>query len=119
MISNKNNNFRIIGLYLFIVIISSFIIIQIFKVQQFDHLINTSSQPKFFKVNAPRGNILSNDGSLLAISMPLYNLFLDLSVIDEFIFQRDVKELSKLLSNLFDNRTHKEYEDFLRTARKS
>ena len=119
MISNKNNNFRIIGLYLFIVIISSFIIIQIFKVQQFDRLINTSSQPKFFKVNAPRGNILSNDGSLLAISMPLYNLFLDLSVIDEFIFQRDIQELSKLLSNLFDNKNHKEYEDFLRTARKS
>ena len=77
----KNINLRIIGLYLFVLLIAVAVVFKIVKVQQFDDLINTSSQPRFFTVDAPRGNILSDDGSLLAISMPLYNIFLDMSVI--------------------------------------
>ena len=82
----KNNNFRIIGLYLFMLLISFGLIAQIVKIQQFDIPINTNSQPKFVNVEAPRGNILADDGSLLAVSMPLYNVYLDMSVIDYELF---------------------------------
>ena len=115
---SKNSKFRIIGLYVIIVFISFFIIAQILKVQQFDSLISTSSQPKFFNIDAPRGNILSDDASLLAISMPLYNLFIDMSVIDDALFKREVQELSKQLSNLFGNKDSNEYEYFLRNKKK-
>ena len=91
----KENNFRVILLYLFVLCISFSLIAKIVKIQQFDQLINTSSQPRFFDVDAPRGNILSDDGSLLAIAMPLYNIYLDLGVVDNVLFEDNVKFVSK------------------------
>tara|TARA_B100000214_G_scaffold51522_1_gene32604 strand:+ start:3905 stop:5992 length:2088 start_codon:yes stop_codon:yes gene_type:complete len=114
----KNHN-RVILLYLFVLLISFVVIAKIVKVQQFDMLINTSSQPKFFTVEAPRGNVLADDGSLLAVSMPLYNIFLDMSVINEKIFETNVKSLAKGLAILFKDKTDSEYERFLRNSRNS
>ena len=51
--ANKNH-FRIIGLYLFVLFISLSVIAKIVKIQQFDVPINTSSQPRFFTIDAPR-----------------------------------------------------------------
>ena len=115
----KNINLRIIGLYLFILLIAVAVISKIVKVQQFDDLINTSSQPRFFTVEAPRGNILSDDGSLLAISMPLYNIFLDMSVMSDVLFERHIVEISDALANLFEDKTAEEYDQFLRLAKNS
>ena len=115
----KNINLRIIGLYLFVLLIAVAVISKIIKVQQFDDLINTSSQPRFFTVEAPRGNILSDDGSLLAISMPLYNVFLDMSVISDLLFERHIVEISDALADLFEDKTAEEYDQFLRLAKNS
>ena len=115
----KNINLRIIGLYLFVLLIAVAVISKIVKVQQFDDLINTSSQPRFFTVEAPRGNILSDDGSLLAISMPLYNIFLDMSVMSDVLFERHIVEISDALANLFEDKTAEEYDQFLRLAKNS
>ena len=117
--TGKYNHFRIIGLYLFVLLVSCSLILKIIKIQQFDISINTNSQPRFFNVEAPRGNILADDGSLLAISMPLYNVYLDMSVINDELFEINVKEISKGLSILFGDRTESEYEDFLRNSKKS
>jgi cell division protein FtsI (penicillin-binding protein 3) len=114
----KNINFRIIGLYLFVVLIATGVVVKIVKVQQFSTAINTSSQPRYFTVEAPRGNIIADDGSLLAISMPLYNVFLDVSVIDNVLFEKNVVEISNRLSNLFDTKNAGEYEQFLRISKK-
>ena len=75
-----NINLRIIGLYLVTLLISAGIVSKIIRIQHFNTVINTSSQPRYFTVPAPRGNIIADDGSLLAISMPLYNVRLDMSV---------------------------------------
>jgi cell division protein FtsI (penicillin-binding protein 3) len=116
-VKENNNHFRVIVLYLFVILISFGIITKIIKIQQFDTLINTNSQPRFFNVEAPRGNILADDGSLLAISMPLYNLYIDMGVIDEELFEAEIKELSKGLSILFGDKTASEYEYFLRISK--
>ena len=112
------NHFRVIGLYLFVLLISFAVIGKIVKIQQFDMLINTNSQPRFFNVEAPRGNILADDGSLLAISMPLYNVYLDMSVINDDLFESNIKELSQGLSVLFEDKNQSEYEHFLRTSKR-
>ncbi len=114
----KDINFRIIGLYLFVVLIAVGVVVKIVKVQQFSTAINTSSQPRYFTVEAPRGNIIADDGSLLAISMPLYNVFLDMSVIDNVLFEKHVVEISDGLSNLFEDKNAGEYEQFLRVSKK-
>jgi cell division protein FtsI (penicillin-binding protein 3) len=115
----QKTNMRVIGLYLFVLLISFAIITKIIKVQQFDDLINTSSQPRFFTEEAPRGNILADDGSLLAISMPLYNVFLDLGVIDDNLFESHISDISQKLSDLFEDKSAEEYENYIRFAKKS
>ena len=100
------------------IFISFGVIAKIVKVQQFDIPINTTSQPRFFTIEAPRGNVLADDGSLLAISMPLYNVYLDMSVINDELFESNIIELSKGLSVLFGDRTNSEYEQLLRGKKK-
>ena len=115
----KNTNNRITGLYLVIVFIAFGVFAKIVKVQQFSVAINTSSQPRYFTVEAPRGNIIADDGALLAISMPLYDVRLDMSVMNKTLFYSDVTELSDLLAQLFENKTPSEYELFLRNAKEA
>ena len=115
----KNTNNRITGLYLVIVFIAFGVFAKIVEVQQFSVAINTSSQPRYFTVEAPRGNIIADDGALLAISMPLYDVRLDMSVMNKTLFYSDVTELSDLLAQLFENKTPSEYELFLRNAKEA
>jgi len=115
----KDTNFRIIGLYLFIVLIAIGVVSKIVKVQQFSETINTGSQPRYFTVEAPRGNIIADDGALLAISMPLYDVHLDMSVMNKALFNDNIAEISVLLADLFKDKTAEEYEIFLRRSKKS
>ena len=113
----KNTNNRITGLYLVIVFIAFGVFAKIVKVQQFSVAINTSSQPRYFAVEAPRGNIIADDGALLAISMPLYDVRLDMSVMNKTLFNTNIVELSILLAHLFKDKTSEEYELFLRSSK--
>ena len=115
----KNTNNRITGLYLVILFIAFGVFAKIVKVQQFSVAINTSSQPRYFTVEAPRGNIIADDGALLAISMPLYDVRLDMSVMNKTLFNSGIIELSDLLAQLFKDKTPVEYELYLRNAKQA
>ena len=97
----SNINLRVIILYLSVCAISLIIISKILVVQRLDSDLSSVNIPKFFDIQASRGNIFSDDGSLLAISMPLYNVYLDLSVIDSELFDSQVELLSNSLASLF------------------
>ena len=109
----SNINLRVVVLYLFTLLISIVVILKILTVQHLKTEINTNSQPKYFSVDAPRGNIVSDDGSLLAISMPLYDVRLDMSVINNDLFFNSIDSLSYLLSELFTDKSYFEYKKFL------
>jgi len=113
----SNINLRVIILYLAVCAISLVIISKILVVQRLDSDLSSVNIPKFFDIQASRGNIFSDDGSLLAISMPLYNVYLDLSVIDSELFDSQVEELSNSLALLFKDKNTKEYEAYLRESR--
>ena len=98
-------------------VIAVVVVSKILVIQRLNQEISSVNLPKLFKIEAPRGNIFSDDGSLLAISMPLYNVFLDLSVIDEQLFDDDINNLSQSLSILFKDKSAKEYEQYLRDSR--
>ncbi|MFL2567852.1 MAG: penicillin-binding protein [Flavobacteriales bacterium] len=110
-------NYRVISLYVFMCVIAVVVVSKILVIQRLNQEISSVNLPKLFKIEAPRGNIFSDDGSLLAISMPLYNVFLDLSVIDEQLFDDDINNLSQSLSILFKDKSAKEYEQYLRDSR--
>ena len=105
-------------MYLFLMLIAAVIVVKIVKIQKFSDAINTNSQPRYFNVKAHRGNIIADDGSLLAISMPLYDVRLDMSVIKEDIFNDNLDELAISLSNLFKDKTSSEYKIFLINSKK-
>ncbi len=70
-------------------------------------------------VEAVRGNIYSDNGSLLATSLPFYRLAFDPKVADDPLFHQHIDSLSLLLSLHFGDRTPNEYKRRIQNARLS
>lgn len=73
-----------------------------------------------FDVEATRGNIYSIDGSLLATSVPEYELRMDMfagGIQDDKIFNGKVDSLAMKLASFFGDKSAKEYSRYLRKAR--
>ena len=66
---------------------------------------------KYADIKARRGNIYADDGSLLATSVPRFDVHLDLSknTISEELFTNNIDSLSICLSNFFQNKNAQEY----------
>lgn len=76
---------------------------------------------KVEKIEAIRGNIMAIDGSLLAASVPLFNLRMDggnTHYNDEYFYD-NVDSLAICLSNLFKDKPKSKYKQILVNARKS
>jgi cell division protein FtsI (penicillin-binding protein 3) len=71
-------------------------------------------------IEPSRGNIFSADGSLLATSVPFYDLRMDMKAdgISEKIFNAKLDSLSWCLSALFKDKSKEEYKKALRNARR-
>ena len=72
-------------------------------------------------VEAVRGNIYGVDGSLLATSVPEYDIRVDLlatGIEDDNVFEEKVDSLAASLSGFFKDKTPTEYSRFLREGRK-
>ena len=72
-------------------------------------------------VEAERGNIFASDGSLLATSVPEYELHMDMlagGIADDNVFQEKVDSLALRLSNFFGDKSRSEYARMLREARR-
>ncbi len=70
-----------------------------------------------FKIPANRGNIYSEDGSLLATSIPKYDIRMDAVTVPSKIFNRDITKLAQSLSNMFGKPSWY-YENYIKNARK-
>lgn len=73
-----------------------------------------------FEIEAVRGNIYSNDGSLLATSVPEYELRMDMfagGIAKDEVFYSKVDSLATSLASFFKDKTAKEYSRFLRKSR--
>ncbi|HVD97343.1 MAG TPA: penicillin-binding protein [Cytophagaceae bacterium] len=71
-------------------------------------------------VKATRGNIYSDNGSLLATSLPFYRLAIDPTVASDEIFRKNkgIDSLSMLLANYFKDHSQKEYYRKISNARR-
>ena len=79
-----------------------------------------SLSTRYVSVEATRGNIYSNDGSLLATSVPEYELRMDMfagGIADDKVFNLKVDSLGIKLSQIFNDKTAKEYARMLRKGR--
>ncbi|MDR0581987.1 MAG: PASTA domain-containing protein [Prevotellaceae bacterium] len=66
---------------------------------------------------ALRGNILANDGRVLAISLPYYELFIDCTVAPEPVFNEHIGALSAAMAKFFKDKTAEQYKRELIKAR--
>lgn len=79
-----------------------------------------SLSTKEFEIEATRGNIYSVDGSLLATSVPEYELRMDMfagGIQSDNVFNAKVDSLAMKLSSFFQDKSAKEYSRYLRKAR--
>lgn len=72
---------------------------------------------KYRTVEATRGNIYSDNGSLMATSLPFYKVAFDPSIADESLFAKGIDSLSLLLSRHFGDKSAKEYKRRINNAR--
>ena len=68
-------------------------------------------------VKATRGNIYSDNGSLLATSLPFYKLALDPVQIDDKVYEKGIDSLALLLSRFYKDRSAAEYKRRIKDAR--
>jgi cell division protein FtsI (penicillin-binding protein 3) len=73
----------------------------------------------FKKVKATRGNIYSDNGSLLATSLPFYKVAIDPTLAKPEIFKSGVDSLSLLLARYYRDKSSTEYKQMLKDARAS
>jgi cell division protein FtsI (penicillin-binding protein 3) len=76
---------------------------------------------KVFEIEAVRGNIFDVNGNLLATSLPYYEVGVDINApgIDNKVFKEKKDSIATLLSDLFKDKSRKEYLKLLKDARES
>ncbi len=116
---SKNIKRRAVAIYLFMILLALAIIIQPLYTQFFEsHLWNTDKYNVTRTVNvaASRGNIYSDDLSLLATSIPEYEIRWDAKQVEKELFEENVNDLASQLSSLFNDKTSTEYASLLRKS---
>jgi len=71
------------------------------------------------KIKATRGNIYSDNESLLATSLPFYKVAIDPTLPREEVFKKGIDSLSLELAKFYKDRSAKEYKEMLKDARTS
>ncbi|GHN01103.1 penicillin-binding protein [Cytophagales bacterium WSM2-2] len=70
-------------------------------------------------IQATRGNIYSDNGSLLATSLPFYKVAIDPTLAKDEVFKDGIDSLSYHLAKFYKDRSQKEYKEMLKDARAS
>jgi cell division protein FtsI (penicillin-binding protein 3) len=101
------------------------VVVQLYRVQVVQgkkwRSMADSISARYVSVEAARGNIFSTDGSLLATSVPEYDLHMDMfagGIAEDKVFYDKVDSLAAKLSRFFGDRPASAYSHILRDARK-
>jgi len=108
-----------------ILLFAGAVVVQLYRVQFVQgkkwKAMSSSLSTQYQTVEAARGNIFANDMSLLATSVPEYELHMDMlatGIDDDDVFNEKVDSLAMKLSQMFGDRSEREYSRILRDARK-
>ncbi|MFA6923562.1 MAG: penicillin-binding protein [Bacteroidales bacterium] len=116
---------RIYSIYFIVCIIAFVIVGKLIQIQfiEGDALREKSKifSLRYKNIEATRGNIIASDGSLLATSVPIYEIRMDVmsDALTDEVFYSGLDSLSMCLSELFKDKTPKQYKKYIIKARKS
>ncbi len=115
--------FRVKIAFAFILLVSLAITYSIFDLQfregDFWQSKSENINFKFDKIKASRGNILSDDGSILATSLPFYKVAIDPSIVSQSLLDNNIDSLALLLSSFFKDKSKNQYKKNIVDARKN
>ena len=115
---------RIYLVYIFMCLFGIAIICRIWQLQYVEgdawRSMADSLTTRLKKIDPARGNIYTSDGSLLATSVPIYDLRVDMlsDAITREVFNENVDSLAICLAKLFKDKSAAEYKIILREARR-
>ncbi|MCB0429247.1 MAG: transpeptidase family protein [Flavobacteriales bacterium] len=125
MAKAKNNTlWRIYLVYFCISLFAILIFAQVVRIQTTErsHWLQLAEEQtmRYVDIDAARGNIFAQDGSLLATSIPIYEMRMDPSrdVIPDSVFNTRIDSLGLCLSRLFKDKSPKQYVAHIRNGRK-
>ena len=110
--------------FLLVVILAGVILFQMARLQTVKRAaltrLSDSLSTKWDSINPIRGNIYSCDGSLLATSIPIYELHLDIMAdgLTDDVFHDDLDSLCFDMAAYFKDKPASEYKNEFLTARK-
>ncbi len=116
---------RVSLVYIGILLFASLILARAIYIQSFEDpkLLEMAREQEMevFTVEAIRGNICSDDGTLLAVSSPIFEIRMDLAAdsITDVVFRKGVDSLALGLSRLFHDKSKAEYLDILWEGRRN
>ena len=122
---------RLYFIYLLLLAVSVFIMLRLVYIQR-TYEINPSIEgyfrPRSVKqsLEPMRGSIIAHDGRLLAMSTPMYQVYMDCAVgkesntpEQEEIWRTKAQALAVGLADIYDDKTWKDYYDLIITSRKN
>ncbi|MFM9944111.1 MAG: penicillin-binding protein [Bacteroidia bacterium] len=96
-----------------VVVFAGLVIYSIFNIQMVDgakwRSLSDSLTLKYKVIQAVRGNIYSDDGTLLATSIPRYEIRMDLTVLPEDTFRAYIPQLAAKFSKYFKDKSAVDY----------
>ena len=112
---------RLTFVYFFLLLFLIFLVINVFRLQWFEGEKWKKIEQRSFRttqIEPNRGDIRARDGRLLASSVPVYEIRMDLgsSSLDVNLFRNKIDSLSYLLSNLFRDKSASQYKRELLSA---
>lgn len=116
---------RVYLVYLGVLLFGLFIIARVIIIQQFEKKEYSEMALKqeiyLEELEAIRGNICADDGTLLAVSIPIFEIRMDVVTdsITDAVFRKNVDSLAICLSSLFNDKSSTEYKDMLWEARRN
>lgn len=122
--TKKDILWRVYFVYIFICLFGLAIIVQLCRLQfvqgEYWRAKADSLTLAYKKIEPSRGNIYSADGSLLATSVPIYEVHIDFMSggIAKNIFTEKVDSLAHCLSVLFGDKSKEEYKRFIKESRR-
>ncbi len=115
---------RVFLVYFGILVFGVAIIVKVIHIQfvEGSELLDKSRKQslKYFNVDAVRGNICASDGSLLATSVPIFDVRMDVAspLISNTDFKNNISALAGKLSSLFGDKSMYQYKTALLRERK-
>ena len=120
--TDKNTNYRIYFVALIIFLLAIAIVFKLTNIQwvhgTYYKKLAKKQDIKSFVIPANRGNIYSSDGSLLATSLPIYEVRFDAVAPSDKVFNENINSLSDSLSKMFGG-SSSFFEHKLKSARKN